>query len=679
MKRISLLVLGVLCPLVACAGFKPVLPGGIVQTGGGLTLGSGSNQALPGNKLSPSVVYASGISSIHLNSNVISGGGTDDTVALQTVLDTAPALGSLELVIEKPALVSGLFVHSNTTIRFLEGSGLFLKAASNRPLIQNFNRSITVVGDYNIAIIGGLHNGNAANQTSQFETRSDSLTGAYATGFEFNGVQWLTIKNVELRDCLCMNLHCSNVQNVEMENIKCNAVLSGLGGINTIGFPSGVHFNGPSRYITVRNLWANVGDDILAINATDDNGIAQWGHGDITDVLIDGVIMRGSRQGIRLLSGLASDATLCRLDRITLRNISGDSYACGLQVNNWTNGGGSIGTLIIDGFSAGVTGDGYGGTQGGQNMSSFMQFGCPIDRLIVNNFVQPASHSDWPAICVDTQAVIGQMILSNAIFSNANAFVNTGAIAKLVVGVTNLESTAFSPTNIESLNVVMYSGTVTPVTPTDPGDWLAFYNFGDADPTSGLIDQSGTYSATPVDGSGLVTTTGKIGSAITFDGTGYYSAGSVIPNTPANFTVTGWFKTSAISGVVGRLITKGDPLGVDQFDLYFGAGDNQNGLQVYYSGNTGGPTYSSTALNDDAWHFFAVTYDAATFVLSLKVDGNPWIMVTGPVTMPTTTDPVFIGGSTNHPFDGSLDQVRFFNRILTNGEVSGLYGSGTGI
>lgn len=48
MKRISLLVLGVLCPLVVCAGFKPVLPGGIVQTGGGLTLGPGTGQAMAG-------------------------------------------------------------------------------------------------------------------------------------------------------------------------------------------------------------------------------------------------------------------------------------------------------------------------------------------------------------------------------------------------------------------------------------------------------------------------------------------------------------------------------------------------------------------------------------------------------------------------------------------------------
>ena len=195
---------------------------------------------------------------------------------------------------------------------------------------------------------------------------------------------------------------------------------------------------------------ANVGDDVVALNATDDLSISQWGHGNISDVLVDGLTIHGARQGIRILSG-SNSGTTCAVDRVTLQHIKGDAYACGLQVNNWTNGGGSVGTLCIEDFNVSVTGAYYNvgnGPSGGQQMWSYMQFGCPISNLVINNFFQSDSFDARYPIYVDSNANITQMIVNNAIFTSGTPInvATSGTIGKLTVGLTNQSGTASWPT-----------------------------------------------------------------------------------------------------------------------------------------------------------------------------------------------------------------------------------------
>src|SRR5690349_13108691 len=62
-----------------------------------------------------------------LDTDLVKGGGTDDTAALQAVLDRAAQGQPVHLVIDGAALVSGLNVYANTTLECLAGGGLFLK------------------------------------------------------------------------------------------------------------------------------------------------------------------------------------------------------------------------------------------------------------------------------------------------------------------------------------------------------------------------------------------------------------------------------------------------------------------------------------------------------------------------------------------------------------------------
>src|SRR5687767_13153300 len=76
-----------------------------------------------------------------LDSDLLKGGGTDDTKALQQLLERAADGNALHLIIDGPALVSGLNVHGNTTIECTARGGLYLKDASSRAIVRNAHRS----------------------------------------------------------------------------------------------------------------------------------------------------------------------------------------------------------------------------------------------------------------------------------------------------------------------------------------------------------------------------------------------------------------------------------------------------------------------------------------------------------------------------------------------------------
>jgi hypothetical protein len=100
-----------------------------------------------------------------LDSDVTQGGGTDDTALIQSILDRAPKLGTLKLIVDGPILVTGLKVHSNTTIECLNRAcGFYLADNSNRPLIANATPQPEGRADRNFSFLGGTYNGNAEHQ-----------------------------------------------------------------------------------------------------------------------------------------------------------------------------------------------------------------------------------------------------------------------------------------------------------------------------------------------------------------------------------------------------------------------------------------------------------------------------------------------------------------------------------
>lgn len=78
----------------------------------------------------------------HLDSNVYTGKGTDDTEALQKILDRADGENvGVHLVMDGAALIKGLKLRSNTTIECLsKDCGFYLADNSDCPVVKKCRR-----------------------------------------------------------------------------------------------------------------------------------------------------------------------------------------------------------------------------------------------------------------------------------------------------------------------------------------------------------------------------------------------------------------------------------------------------------------------------------------------------------------------------------------------------------
>jgi hypothetical protein len=276
-----------------------------------------------------------------LDSNVHTGGGTDDTAILQSVLEKVKVSGSLHLVMDGAALISGLDIYSNTTIECLNPScGFFLAPKSNRAVIRNANPRLQGERlDKNISILSGTYNHNCKDQLHHY---TDQKQGSSAFGkevwviaMEFYGVENFTMRDVTIRNQRTFAMLMGNWFRVTMENIFID-----LPDHADAQNQDGLHFWGPGQFLSMKNIQGRSGDDFIAL-APDENDLIS----DITDVLIDGVILDNADQGIRLLSRDEG-----RLDRVIIKNVTGTYRSFGFYINPWFKGakGGNFGNIIFD-------------------------------------------------------------------------------------------------------------------------------------------------------------------------------------------------------------------------------------------------------------------------------------------------------------------------------------------
>ena len=288
-------------------------------------------------------VYASQ-SGAALNSDVYKGGGTDDTAALQAVLNQAPRLGRLHLVLDGAALISKpLRIHSNTTIECPDKScGLFLADGSNCSMLCNANLDLETIHDQNITILGGVFNHNSPGQVHHIEGSKwkwDVANPAWAAfdavfATEFYGVENFLMRDVTIANQRTFAMLMANWKHVTMENIHIDRRER-----TDYQNQDGLHFFGPGRFLTIRNIRGNSGDDFIAL-APDEHDYKS----SIEDVLIQGVHFEEADQGIRML--------VCgegKLDRVIIRDVTGTYRSYGFIVNPWFEGkGGHYGNIVFD-------------------------------------------------------------------------------------------------------------------------------------------------------------------------------------------------------------------------------------------------------------------------------------------------------------------------------------------
>lgn len=274
-------------------------------------------------------VYASSVAA--LDSNVLTGGGTDDTAALQAVLDEAKdGECGIWLIMDGAALVKGLDVYSNTTIECLSRAcGFFQIEDSNRAILSNADWSFENITTRNVTLVGGTYNQDCLRQKHDIDPQPGTREYGpfprerFIFGLEFYGVEYLTIRDLTVRNFRTFAVTVGNFRNVLIENVWLE-LPDRMYAQNQDGF----HFWGPGRFLTIKNVGGTVGDDFMNIGPDEHDGKSA-----IEDVIVDGVFLENADQGIRLLTHRSG-----YLDRVTVRNVSGTYRSFGFYINCWFTG-----------------------------------------------------------------------------------------------------------------------------------------------------------------------------------------------------------------------------------------------------------------------------------------------------------------------------------------------------
>ncbi len=317
-----------------------------------------------------------------LDSNVITGGGTDVTDKLQQILDLAGDDCGVRLIMDGAALIGGLDLSSNTVIECMsKDCGFYLKDDANRSVISNKIWDLGNRQTRNISLIGGTYNQNCLHQkhdvsvdkhikeVSQHSERQEDMPDGmhWVFGIELYGVENFLMRDLTICDFRTYAVMIGGFKKVTIEDVWL-ALPHRMHSQNQDGF----HFWGPGEFLTIRNVGGMVGDDFMNLGPDEHDGSSS-----ITDVLVDGVFLEHADQAVRMLN--YGDG---RLDRVTLRNISGTYRSFGFYINCWFPGNayGNYGNIFIENVDLRQETPNY-------NYRAPMLFsvGCNIESLTIKN------------------------------------------------------------------------------------------------------------------------------------------------------------------------------------------------------------------------------------------------------------------------------------------------------
>jgi hypothetical protein len=181
-------------------------------------------------------------------------------------------------------------------------------------------------------------------------------------------------------------------------------------------------------------------------------------------------------------------------------------------------------------------------------------------------------------------------------------------------------------------------------------------------------------------------TIGKLGQALEFDGSDdYVNAGDVdAVDDLTSMTISGWYKFDTTPNDV-HLIDK--RAGLDGWDVQTGDSGNCGATSmIFLWGNGFGIGFACTGsiISTGEWSHWVIVYDGAQAAaadelkiykngtpVALSFNGDPPDDLT-----PSTQSLVFanpVSDGSNAWFDGTMDDVRIYNRALTADEIKRLY------
>ncbi|MGE0077819.1 MAG: LamG-like jellyroll fold domain-containing protein [Bacteroidales bacterium] len=203
---------------------------------------------------------------------------------------------------------------------------------------------------------------------------------------------------------------------------------------------------------------------------------------------------------------------------------------------------------------------------------------------------------------------------------------------------------------------------------------VSYYTASFGNDTTTIIFTSNSGSDTlAVIGTGTYQKSSNAENAIDLDGSNdYINCSSSFDFAKKSFSFDFWAKRGSS--------------GTDDYVIAYGTGSSHKGLQIGFRSNN---VFTFSFWNDDhnttntytdnKWHHWACTYDASTNNLRIYCDGiNKVNTTTSDDFNYSGTNPLTIGSSTfqtGKQFDGQIDEVRVWNKVLTQNEIRSHYGS----
>lgn len=215
-------------------------------------------------------------------------------------------------------------------------------------------------------------------------------------------------------------------------------------------------------------------------------------------------------------------------------------------------------------------------------------------------------------------------------------------------------------------------------------DVKAYWKFDD----SGLLNDATGRGNTWTNNGNVASATGKIGQAIAPNGTEQYlSRVSTADLTVGNgsFTIAGWIYITAFLGAEvgeGALFWKSD----NTADEIYLSIQNATRVIVFYTND--GDNYTSVfvptsgQLSAEQWYFVEAWRNLNDTTINIRLNNSDSQSMgtagTNPTTSATTSIGAYAGGTHTNRFNGRVDEMGFWHRVLTTDERAYLYNSGAG-
>jgi len=175
---------------------------------------------------------------------------------------------------------------------------------------------------------------------------------------------------------------------------------------------------------------------------------------------------------------------------------------------------------------------------------------------------------------------------------------------------------------------------------------------------------------------------GNANKAYNFDGVSNYidvaDANSLDFGTTTSFTVACWIKTAGTNNVFHGIVTKSTVAPSTELGWQFGS--QYNKLQNEFGGGTTTANFTgNTLINDNNWHLAIFIVDRVSNTSSYYIDGNfdKSLVSTNFSLNVSNSRPMYIGADRQlgspYFFNGSIDDIRIYNRALNQSEIAALY------